>query len=209
MEWGLTQYLALMFGLIFTQNFILSQFLGLCPFFGVSKSRDSAVGMGVAVIFVMTLASVVTMLIYKGIFLHPALAKYELGAYLDIASFILVIAGLVQFVEIALKKVAPALYQSLGIYLPLITTNCAVLGVTQMKLTEFAKPEYSLAQAVWYQSLLGIFGGIGFTLALYLMAGLRERLETAPIPEAMKGIPVAFMAGCCMALAFFGFQGFI
>ena len=209
MQWSIGEYLALMFGLIFTQNFILSQFLGLCPFFGVSKKRDSAIGMGMAVIFVMTLASVATMLVYKGIFLHPTLQKYQMNAYLDIASFILIIASLVQFVEIVLKKVAPALYQTLGIFLPLITTNCAVLGVTQMKLTEFANPEYSLLQAVWYQSLLGVFGGIGFTLALYLMAGVRERLETAPIPESMKGMPVAFMAGCCMALAFFGFQGFV
>lgn len=209
MQWSIGEYLALMFGLIFTQNFILSQFLGLCPFFGVSKRRDSAIGMGLAVIFVMTLASVATMLVYKGIFLHPALQKYQMNAYLDIASFILIIASLVQFVEIVLKKVAPALYQTLGIFLPLITTNCAVLGVTQMRLTEFANPEYSLLQAVWYQSLLGVFGGIGFTLALYLMAGVRERLETAPIPESMKGMPVAFMAGCCMALAFFGFQGFV
>ncbi len=209
MEFSLEQYFALMFGLIFTQNFVLSQFLGLCPFFGVSKNRESAIGMGVAVIFVMTMASVVTMLIYKGIFLHPDLQKYHMEQYLDIVSFILVIASLVQFVEIVLKKIAPALYQTLGIFLPLITTNCAVLGVTQMKLTEFADPSYSLAQAVWIQGLLGIFGGIGFTLAIYLMAGVRERLEVAPIPESMKGMPIAFLAGCCMALAFFGFQGFI
>lgn len=209
MEWTIKEYFALMFGLVFTQNFVLSQFLGLCPFFGVSKKRDSAIGMGLAVIFVMTMASVVTMLIYKGIFLHPALEKYHMAEYLDIASFILVIASLVQFVEIVLKKVAPALYKALGIFLPLITTNCAVLGVTQIKLTEFAKPEYSLAQAVWLQALYGIFGGIGFTLALYLMAGVREHLETAMIPESMKGIPIAVIAGCCMALAFFGFQGFV
>ncbi len=209
MEFTLQQYFALMFGLVFTQNFVLSQFLGLCPFFGVSKNRESAIGMGVAVIFVMTMASVVTMLIYKGIFLNPALQQYHMAQYLDIVSFILIIASLVQFVEIVLKKVAPALYQTLGIYLPLITTNCAVLGVTQMKLTEFADPAYSLAQAVWIQGLLGIFGGIGFTLAIFLMAGIRERLEAAPIPECMKGMPIAFLAGCCMALAFFGFQGFI
>ncbi len=209
MEWTFTEYFALMFGLIFTQNFVLSQFLGLCPFFGVSKKRDSAVGMGLAVIFVMTLASVVTMLIYKGLFLNPSLEKYHMAEYLDIASFILVIASLVQFVEIVLKKLAPALYKSLGIFLPLITTNCAVLGVTQIKLTEFARPEYSLAQAVWLQSLYGIFGGIGFTLALYLMAGVREHLETAMIPESMKGMPIAVISGCCMALAFFGFQGFV
>lgn len=207
--WGFSEYFALMFGLIFTQNFVLSQFLGLCPFFGVSKNRDSALGMGIAVIFVMTMASVVTMLIYKGIFLHPELQKYHMAEYLDIVSFILVIASLVQFVEIVLKKIAPALYKTLGVFLPLITTNCAVLGATQMKLTDFASPEYSLAQAVWYQALLGVFGGIGFTLAIYLMAGVRERLDNAPLPECMKGMPISFIAGCGMALAFFGFSGLV
>lgn len=201
-----TKYLALIFSLVFTHNFVLSKFLGLCPFFGVSKNRSSAVGMGIAVIFVMTMASAVTMLLYKGVFHSPLLAEYNMGEYLDIASFILVIAALVQFVEIVLKKTAPALYQALGIFLPLITTNCAVLGSTQLYLLDFARPEYSLAQAVGLNALVGFGGGLGFTLALFLMAGVREHLENAPVPEAFKGMPIAFMAGCCMALAFFGFM---
>lgn len=204
-----TEYLALIFGLVFTHNFILSQFMGLCPFFGVSKNRSSAVGMGLAVVFVMTMSAAVTMLLYKGAFLSEALKGYGMGEYLDIASFILVIAALVQFVEIVLKKTAPALYQALGIFLPLITTNCAVLGSTQLYLFEFAKPEYSLAQAVGLNALVGFGGGLGFTLALFLMAGVRERLEYAPVPSAFKGMPIAFLAGCCMALAFFGFSGLV
>lgn len=205
MSWGFADYFALIFGLVFTHNFVLSQFLGLCPFFGVSKNRSSAIGMGLAVIFVMTMAAVVTMLLYKGIFLHESFKQYKMGEYLDIASFILVIAALVQFVEIVLKKAAPPLYQALGIFLPLITTNCAVLGATQLYLFEFAKPEYTLAQAVGLNAIVGIGGGIGFTLALYLMAGIRERLENSQVPPAFRGVPIAFIAGCCMALAFFGF----
>lgn len=206
MEWSFSQYLALIFGLVFTHNFVLSQFMGLCPFFGVSKNRSSAVGMGIAVVFVMTMAASVTMLLYKGVFLSAPLKKYGMGEYLDISSFILVIAALVQFVEIVMKKTAPALYRALGIFLPLITTNCAVLGATQLYLFEFAKPEYSLAQAVGLNALVGFGGGLGFTLALYLMAGVRERLENAPVPPAFRGMPIAFMAGCCMALAFLGFM---
>jgi len=201
------EYLTIMFGLVFVQNFILSQFLGLCPFIGVSKNRGSALGMGMAVIFVMVLASVSTMVLYKGIFEHPALKQYEMGMYLDIVSFILVIAALVQFVEIAMKKMAPALYQTLGIFLPLITTNCAILGATQMNVVKFGN--LSFVEALVKSALLGVAGGIGFTLALFLMAGIRERLENAPLPESMKGVPIAFIAASGMALAFLGFQGII
>lgn len=209
MTYSFQDYFALMFGLVFVQNFVLSQFLGLCPFIGVSKKRDQAIGMGMAVIFVMTLASIVTMLIYKGLFLMPSLRHLEMHRYLDIVAFILVIASLVQFVEIAMRKMAPALYQTLGIYLPLITTNCAILGATQMKLQVFASDEVSLGMALWLNALLGIFGGIGFTLALFLMAGIRERLEKAPVPESFRGVPVAFLAAAGMALAFLGFAGIV
>ncbi len=198
------EYFTLMFGLVFVQNFVLSQFLGLCPFIGVSKRRDSALGMGMAVVFVMTLACVVTMAFYK-------LVLVPLGAqdYLDIVSFILVIASLVQFVEVAMKKVAPALYKMLGIYLPLITTNCAILGATQMKLTQLGSPDVSLGHALFINALLGIFGGLGFTLAMFLMSGIRERIELAPVPKCMKGVPIAFIAAAGMALAFFGFAGIV
>jgi len=201
------EYFALMFGLVFVQNFVLSQFLGLCPFIGVSKRRDSAIGMGVAVVFVMTLACIVTMLFYKLVLARAAWMGLGMSEYLDIVSFILVIAALVQFVEIVMRKVAPALYQMLGIYLPLITTNCAILGATQLKFKAYG--QLPLGEALLKNTILGIFGGIGFTLAIFLMAGIRERIEYAPVPECMKGVPIAFIAAACMALAFFGFAGIV
>lgn len=220
-ESTLKEYFSILFGLVFVQNFVLSQFLGLCPFIGVSKKRDAAIGMGMAVIFVMVLACIVTMVVYKGIFLAgfwmdgngalsetgKKIADLHMAEFLDIVAFILIIASLVQFVEIVMKKVAPALYKTLGIYLPLITTNCAILGATQMKLKIFS--ELSFAEALFKNALLGIAGGVGFTLALFLMAGIRERLETAPIPKCMQGVPIAFIAGSGMALAFFGFAGIV
>lgn len=196
------EYLTLMFGMVFVQNFVLNQFLGICPFIGVSKKRDSAVGMGMAVIFVMAMACFATMLVYKLVLL-----PYGLQDYLDIISFILIIAALVQFVEIVMKKVAPDLYQALGIYLPLISTNCAVLGSTQMRVMSYA--ELPMAEALLKNTALGIFGGLGFTLALYLMSTIRERLELAPIPKALRGIPIAFIAAAGMAISFFGFNGII
>ncbi|MDR1613904.1 MAG: electron transport complex subunit RsxA [Planctomycetota bacterium] len=195
-------YLALMFGMVFVQNFVLNQFLGICPFIGVSKKRDSAVGMGLAVIFVMGISCFVTMLVYKLVLL-----PLRLENYLDIISFILIIAALVQFVEIVMKKAAPDLYQALGIYLPLISTNCAVLGSTQMKLVDYST--LPLSEALLKNTALGAFGGIGFTLALYLMASIRERLEIAPVPPGLRGIPIAFLAAAGMALAFFGFNGIV
>ncbi len=195
-------YLTLMFGMVFVQNFVLNQFLGICPFIGVSKKRDSAVGMGLAVIFVMGLSCFCTMLIYKMLLIPNGLDQY-----LDIITFILIIAALVQFVEIVMKKVAPGLYQALGIYLPLISTNCAVLGSTQMRMVDYAA--LSLPEALAKNTALGIFGGVGFTLALYLMACIRERLELAPIPKALRGIPIAFLAAAGMALSFFGFTGIV
>ncbi|MBN1256903.1 MAG: RnfABCDGE type electron transport complex subunit A [Planctomycetes bacterium] len=195
-------YLKIIFAAVFVQNFVLSKFLGLCPFIGVSKKRSSAIGMGLAVIFVMTLASAATMLIYQYL-----LKPFKMEFYLDIVSFIVVIAALVQFVELAMRKLAPALYKALGIYLPLITTNCAVLGVTQLNL-EFAKLNgITLTDCLLRSIVNGVFAGVGFTLALVLMAGIRERLESSPVPECMQGVPIAFIAAACMALAFFGFAG--
>ena len=196
------EYFTMLFGMIFVQNFVLNQFLGICPFIGVSKKRDSAIGMGLAVIFVMALACFATMLIYKLVLLPNGLDQY-----LDIISFILIIAALVQFVEIVMKKVTPDLYQALGIYLPLISTNCAVLGSTQMRVMDYA--QLPLAEALAKNTALGVFGGIGFTVALFLMATLRERFEQAPIPKALRGVPIAFIAAAGMALSFFGFTGIV
>ncbi|MDR3210438.1 MAG: electron transport complex subunit RsxA [Planctomycetota bacterium] len=196
------EYFVLMFGMVFVQNFVLNQFLGICPFIGVSKKRDAALGMGMAVVFVMGLSCFVTMLVYKLLLL-----PYGLASYLDIMSFILIIAALVQFVEIVMRKLAPDLYRALGIYLPLISTNCAVLGSTQMRVIEFAG--LPLPEALLKNTALGVFGGIGFTLALFLMASLRERLEFAPLPQPLRGIPIAFLTAAGMSIAFFAFTGIV
>ena len=197
-------------GAIFVSNFVLNRFLGLCPYIGVSKQLDAAVGMGMAVIFVMSMASMVTWSIYH-YFLTPTesnlLFKIFLGGkgtppdltYLRTLSFILVIATLVQFVEMVIQKVSPGLNRSLGIYLPLITTNCAVMGVAILNIDA----EYNFIQSV----VNGFMSGIGFTLALVLMAGIREKLELANIPKAMQGVPIAFIMAGLMSLAFLGFSG--
>ncbi len=183
---------------IFINNYVLSQILGLCPFLGVSRKLDSALGMGLAVVFVMVMASFFTFLIYKFI-----LIPYDI-AYLRTIAFILVIAGLVQFVEMVIENVSPVLYHSLGIFLPLITTNCAVLGVAVLN-TEagFLDGNLGLLKAV----VQGLGAGLGFTLALLLMAGIRERLEIADIPENLKGLPITFIVAGLMAMAFLGFSG--
>jgi len=184
---------------ILINNFILARFLGLCPFLGVSNKLDSAFGMGMAVIFVMTLASSLTFLIQVYL-----LQPFHLE-YLQTIAFILAIATLVQFVEMVIKKNAPSLYKSLGIYLPLITTNCAVLGVAILNFSVTwpnGKP-YNFLDS----TLNGFFSGIGFTFVLLLMAGIRERLEYVDIPESMKGFPIALIMAGCMALAFLGFAG--
>ena len=178
---------------IFVNNFVLSRIMGLCPYIGVSKKLDSAFGMGMAVIFVMTLASTITWIIQ-----FYLLEPFNIG-YLQTIAFILTIASLVQFVEMVIQKMAPALYKSLGVYLPLITTNCAVLGVSIININE----SLSFIESV----LNGFLGGLGFTLVLVIMAGLRERLERAEIPDSMKGMPIAFILAGCMALAFLGFSG--
>ena len=176
-------------------NIVLSQFMGLCPFLGVSRKIKTAGGMGTAVIFVITLASAVAGVIYKFI-LQPLHIEY-----LETIVFILVIAALVQFVEMFLKKAMPSLYQALGVYLPLITTNCAVLGVATLN----TSAQYDILSAV----LNGVFGALGFLLAITLMAGVRERLETSHIPEPFKGFPIGlFMAGL-MSVAFMGFNGLV
>ncbi len=180
---------------VFVNNYVLSQFLGICPFLGVSKRVDTAVGMGLAVIFVMALASAVTYLIQYAI-----LDKFNLG-YLQTIVFILVIPALVQFVEMFLQKASPTLYQSLGVYLPLITTNCAVLGVAITNIDR----GYNLIETVFN----GVGGALGCTMAIVIFAGGRERMELADIPECLKGFPIAMISSGLMALSFLGFQGLI
>ncbi len=183
---------------IFINNYVLSQILGLCPFLGVSKKLDSALGMGLAVIFVMGMSSFFTFLIYKYILIPFSIE------YLTTIAFILVIAGFVQFVEMVIENVSPVLYHSLGIFLPLITTNCAVLGVTVLNIDSgFVNAKMGLLKAV----VQGVGGGVGFTLALLLMAGIRERMEVAEVPEHLKGLPITFIIAGLMALAFLGFSG--
>ena len=202
------EYLTLMFGLVFVQNFVISQFLGLCPFLGVSQKKSAALGMGAAVIFVMALSCIVTFLFY-----FLVLIPLGSGDYLDIVGFILIIASLVQFVELAVKKLSPSLYEALGIYLPLICTNCAVLGSTQLKIAEFGQKVSAGTMSFWdafaQNVIIGVFGGVGFALAMFLMASIRERLDSAPVPESLKGMPVSFITAACMALAFFGFTGIL
>ena len=178
-------------------NVVLSQFLGLCPFFGVSKKIETAAGMGGAVIFVITLSSFVTSLIYKYILANPHVNMQ----FLQTIVFILVIAALVQFVEMFLKKSMPALYQSLGVYLPLITTNCAVLGVAVINVQK----EYNVLQG----TVNGFATALGFTISIVLMAGLREKMEYNDIPESFKGMPIVLLTSTLMAIAFFGFSGLI
>lgn len=176
-------------------NVVLSQFLGLCPFLGVSKKIETAAGMGGAIIFVITISSFVTGLIYKFI-LEPT------GfAYLQTIVFILVIAALVQFVEMFLKKQIPALYQSLGVYLPLITTNCAVLGIAIKNVTK----EYSILEGV----INGFGTAVGFTIAIVIMAGIREKMEFNDIPKPFRGSAIVVVTAGLMAIAFFGFSGII
>lgn len=180
----------IMFTAILTQNFIFSRFYGCCPFLGVSDKPSTALGMGMAVTFVMTLSSAATYAVY-----YYLLVPFGLEYFKTIA-FILVIATLVQFIEMFLRKFVPVLYSALGIYLPLITTNCAVLGVAELVLTNVLVS--NLFDAVCY----GLFGGLGFTLAIVLMSGMREKLDTALVPKSFEGFPVTMILGCLMAMAF-------
>lgn len=182
-------------GAILVNNFILTKFLGLCPFVGVSSQVDASLGMGGAVIFVMTMASAVAW-----VFQQYVLDPLHIG-YLQTISYILVIAALVQFCEIIINKVSPPLKQALGIYLPLITTNCAVLGVAILNF----RSNLTFIEAVFN----GFGSGLGFTVALLLMAGIRERLNLAPVPNSLKGAGITFVTAALMSLAFFGFMGLI
>lgn len=186
-------------GAVLINNFVLSRFLGLCPFFGVSKRLSSAVGMGMAVVFVMTVASMITWLINRHI-LVPRDVEF-----LQTIVFILVIASLVQLVEMTIQKFSPVLYEALGIYLPLITTNCAIMGVALLNAdkNEFTGRLYTFPECV----VSGVMSGVGFTLALVLMAGIRERLELADVPGPLRGLPIAFVTAGLMAMAFLGFSG--
>ena len=195
------QLLAIIIGAIFVSNFVLARFLGLCPFVGVSKDSDSALGMGMAVIFVMTMASLVTWFIYNYV-----LVPLEI-TYLRTIAFILVIATLVQFVEMVIEKTSPTLHKSLGIYLPLITTNCAVLGVAVVNVDEFMGVGLARNASFIYTIVNGFAAGLGFTLAIILMAAIRERLDLVDVPKSMRGIPITFIVAGLMAIAFLGFSG--
>ena len=186
-------YFLLAISCIFVNNILLMQYLGNCPFLGVSKRMETALGMAMAVVFVLVLAGAITWIV-NNLVLKPF--GFE---FLRTLAFILVIASLVQFVEMFLKKSIPALYAGLGIFLPLITTNCAVLGVAILNINE----KYTFIESI----LNGLFAGLGFTLVLVLMAGIREKLEKAELPRSMKGMPIAMIVAGCMALAFFGFSG--
>ena len=179
-------------GTAFINNVVLSQFLGLCAFLGVSKKMDTAAGMGGAVIFVITISSFVTALIYTFLLLPLNVT------YLQTIVFILVIAALVQFVEMFLKKSSPSLYNALGVYLPLITTNCAVLGVALINVQK----SYGIVESV----VNGLATAVGFTIAIVLMAGIREKTEYNDVPESFKGSPIVLLTACLMAIAFFGFS---
>ena len=187
------ELLAITLGAILANNFIFSQFLGICPFLGVSKKVDTAVGMGIAVTFVMGLASAITWLVNTFI-----LIPFDLG-YMQTVAFILVIAALVQFIEMFLQTSMPSLYTALGVYLPLITTNCAVLGVALLNIQN----NYNFISSVVY----GITGGLGFLLAIVLFASIRERLAFADYPKCWDGFPIALITAGLMALAFMGFSG--
>ncbi|MFA8299384.1 MAG: electron transport complex subunit RsxA [Hyphomicrobiales bacterium] len=189
------EYIIIIIGSIFVSNIVLAQFLGICPFLGVSGKVSTATGMSGAVLFVMTIATIVTWLIQNYI-LDPFNIQY-----LQTISFILVIAALVQMVEIILKKVSPSLYQALGIFLPLITTNCAVLGVALLTISR----EYDLLEGV----VFAISNAIGFGLAMLLFAGLREHLDLMNVPKGMKGVPIALVTAGILALAFMGFAGLV
>ena len=185
----------IMLSAVFVDNFVLSKFMGICPFLGVSKKLSSSLGMGAAVIFVMVCATAITYPIYWGL-LEPNSLEY-----LNTVAFILVIALFVQLVEIVMKKMMPPLYKSLGVYLPLITTNCAVLGVTLLNIDN----EYTFVESLFN----AFFAGVGFSLALILFAGVRSKLETADIPATFKGIPSTLIAASIVSLSFMAFSGLI
>ena len=187
------EYILIFITAIFVNNIVLSQFLGICPFLGVSKKVSTASGLGLAVTFVLTLATIVTYLIQKLVLDPNGLA------YLQTVAFILVIAALVQMVEIILKKVSPSLYQALGVFLPLITTNCCILGVAIL----IIQKDYNLLQGVVY----AVSTALGFYLAMVIFAGLREQLAMTKVPKAMNGMPIALVTAALLSMAFMGFSG--
>jgi len=194
--------LSIIIGMVFINNFVLSKFLGLCPFLGVSRKIKPAVSMGLAVIFVMTLSGFLTWLVYRFVLIPLNLV------YLRTIVFILVIASFVQLVEMIILKKSPVLYRALGIYLPLITTNCAVLGVTVLNINSFFVNGNPVGASFALSLIQSFFAGIGFSLALLLMSGIRERLDLTDVPAALTGIPIAFIIASLMSLAFMGFNGF-
>ncbi len=213
------KYFMVVIAMVFVQNYVLAQILGLCPFINVSRKTDSALGMGLAVTFVMAMTSAVTWPLYFYVLeLSPRNIFVQLGwmaadapgqplvAVLKVSVYILVIAGLVQFIEMYLKKSVPGLYRSLGIFLPLITTNCTILGVALLNTTNYPGPgQLSFLGAVWQ----GLWAGLGFTIVMLLMSGVRERLDQSKVPDAMKDIPIAFVCTGLMAVAFMGFAGIV
>lgn len=186
------EILSIIIAALFTQNFVMVKFMGICPFLGVSKKIDTAMGMGMAVTFVMAVASAITY--FVNLLLGESLE------YLQTIVFILIIAGLVQFVEMVVKKIMPSLYNALGIYLPLITTNCAVLGVALLNVQN----NYNLIQSIIYAT----FAALGFTMAIVIFAGIRENINEADIPKSFHGFPIALITAGIMAIAFMGFSGF-
>ncbi|MBS6833074.1 MAG: electron transport complex subunit RsxA [Eubacteriales bacterium] len=193
----MSELLIISVGAILINNFVLVQFLGICPFLGVSKKVETASGMGFAVVFVMICASALTWLVQEYLLIPFGIE------YMQTIAFILVIAVLVQFVEMFLQKSVPSLYNSLGVYLPLITTNCAVLGVAINNITKFGGTEMSFVKSIVY----GGSAGLGFTLAIVLFAGVRERLETSDVPEFLKGMPIVLVTAALLSIAFLGFSG--
>ncbi len=189
----MSTFFVILVGSIFVNNFVLSQILGICPFIGVSRKTETALGMGLAVIFVMSVASVFTYIMNQYVLIPLGLG------YMQTIAFILIIAAFVQSVEILIKKFSPSLYSALGVYLPLITTNCAVLGVALLNIVK----SYNL----WQAFLNGMFGGMGFTLAIVLMAGIREGMKRSDIPDNFKGFPIALITAAIMSMAFGAFSG--
>ncbi len=199
----MAEFIMILVSAVFINNFVVVQFLGICPFLGVSKDFKSALGMGIAVTFVMTLTCLITYPIYTMILVPLGIE------YMEIIIFIFVIAALVQMIEMVLKKYSPALYNAMGIYLPLITTNCAVLGVAELVIDSAQMASLigieASALGLGHAVLYGLFAGLGFTLAIVLMSGLREKIARLPINKHLKGFPIAMITACFIAMAFFVF----
>ena len=197
-----SKFIAIIISTVFINNFILSKFLGLCSFIGVSKETKPAVSMGLAVTFVTTMSSLITWLVYRWLLFPFGIT------YLRTISFILVIASFVQLVEMFIRKLFPHLYTAFGIYLPLITVNCAVLGVAVLNSQDFFVNGHPVAGSFWFSLAQGFFAGIGYLLAMLLMSGIRERLELIEPPKSLSGVPLAFIIASLLSLAFMGFSGF-